>query len=205
MKRLFFINNIPVTIIFLCFVLIAILVLLPPERNLGHIIKAVFIHAALIRCGLLILGTAGVIAALDIIKHKQKTYLLCHATQNTALTLWIIYMISSVVVTYLAWGIPIDWHEPRTQVSFFILFVLSAGFLISKWLNQRIVTDVINIFLALLSWIAVKNAINIRHPFDPIGRSELLHYKVSYLLILLVFILISVQIIRWFKQRQTIE
>ncbi|MBC8182397.1 hypothetical protein H8E88_14960 [candidate division KSB1 bacterium] len=201
MKRLFSINNIPATIIFLCLILIVILVFIPPEKNLGHVIKAVFIHAAMIRCGLLILGAAGVIAVLDLVKHSQRNFLLCLSTQYTALTLWIIYMVSSVIVTYLAWGIPIAWNEPRTQVSFVILFVLLAGFLISKWFNQRIVTDLINIFLTLFSWIAVKNAINISHPFDPIGRSELMFYKVSYLLILFVFILFSIQIIRWFYKK----
>jgi len=205
MKRLLSIDNIPATIIFLCLILIVILVLIPPEKNLGHIIKAVFIHAALIRCGLLILLAAGIIATIDLIKHKQSTYFLCLATQYTALGFWIIYMFSSVVVTYLAWGIPIAWNEPRTQVSLVIFFVMVVSFLISKWVNHRIVTDVINIFLALFSWISVNNAINIRHPFNPIGRSELMVYKVSYSLITLIVFLISVQIIRWFYARMSVK
>jgi hypothetical protein len=201
MKKIFSINNILVTIIVLCLILFIILIMLPPEKNLGHVIKVVFIHAALIRCGLLILAAAGLLAAYDLIKHTQPTHLLCLATQYAALGLWIVYLVSSVIVTYLAWGIPVAWNEPRTQVSFIVLFVLFGGFLISKQLKQRIVTDVMNIFLALFSWIAVNTAINIRHPFDPIGQSELLLYKVSYSLILLIVILISVQIIRWFYER----
>jgi len=205
MKRLLSNDNIPTTILFLCLSLLVLLILLPPEKKLGHVIKAVFFHAALIRCGLLILGAAGVVAVYDLLKNSQRIHFFCLSTQYTALAIWIVYLVSSAIVTYLAWGIPIAWSEPRTQVSFVILFVLIAGFLVSMWLNHRIVSDVINIFLALFSWIVVKNAINIRHPFDPIGRSELLYYKVSYLLILFVFILVSVQIIRLFFKRMDLK
>ncbi len=205
MKQLFSTHYIPATIIIFCLILILILFFLPPEKHLGHVIKAIFIHAAMIRCGLLILAAAGVVAVFDLFKHSRQNYFLCLSTQYTALGLWIIYMVSSVVVTYLAWGIPIAWSEPRTQVSFVILFVLLVGFLISKWFNRRIITDVINIILAMFSWTAVKNAINIRHPFDPIGRSELMYYKISYSLILLLVFLISIQIIRWFYERLSVR
>ena len=201
MKRIFKIQQIPATVLILCVMLVFFLFLLPPEKSLGHVIKAVFIHAAMIRCGLLALAGAGVFGVFDIIRHSQRSFLFCRSAQYTALALWILYLISSVLVTYLAWGIPIAWAEPRTQVSLLILFVLLLSFLITQLLNHYLIIDFINIFLALFSWIAVKKAINIRHPFDPIGSSDVLLYKISHLIILFVLVTISVQTIRFFYNR----
>ena len=52
----------------------------------------------------------------------------CDAAGKTALGIWIVYALSSMISTYMAWGVLVAWNEPRVVAS---IQVLAAALLIA--------------------------------------------------------------------------
>jgi hypothetical protein len=174
------------------------LLLLPPEQSLGHVIKVVYIHAALVQTGLIIFSIAGVFGLSYIVFRKQLLFNWCLASQKTAVVIWTAYILSSMVATYFAWGVIIAWDEPRVISSLQILIFAILFLLLAIWIKQKLFIAVINFVMALLAWILTKRAIPVRHPLDPIGSSNSIVLKFFYIAIFLTILLISFQICRLF-------
>ncbi len=158
-----------------------LLALLPPEQILGDIVKAVFLHGALVQVGLAAFAAAGVLGAVYLVWRRESIYQWCFAAQQTAVILWVVYALSSMVTTYLAWGTPIAWDEPRVRASFHVLWFATACLALAFWLSNRLFTAVINIVVAVMVWYLVKGAGLLRHPMDPIGTSSSTAYPLFFL------------------------
>lgn len=182
--------------------LAAVLVLLvPPEQTLGHIIKAIFVHAALVQTELLTFAAAGLLGLVYLGTRRDTVLHWCEAAQKTGVLVWTVYIASSVIVTYLAWGIPVAWNEPRVRISA-IIWGTCLAFLLLQWLAQhRIFTAIINVLMAVAAWLLVKSAGILRHPFDPIGSSDLPLFKIIYAALGIVMLLLAIQIMRWWHLR----
>ena len=178
-------------------VLVLLIALLPPERSLGHIIKVVFVHAALVRVGLLAFAAAGILALLFLAKKSDVLLQWILAVQYTAVLIWALYVISSLVATKLAWGEWIAWNEPRVRASIHVMWfsVISLGLVL--WLKNRLFTAVANILVAATTWMLIKGAVLMRHPFDPIGASDSIVYKILFFAIVLVVLGLAVQTVFW--------
>jgi hypothetical protein len=192
-------RNIPVSLAGLAAIAAVLLLLLPPERTLGNIIKVVYVHGALVQTGLLAFGVAGLLGLAYLVRPREPLYQWCLATQKTAVTVWVAYALSSMLATYLAWGVAIAWNEPRVQASAKVLAVCVSFLVLGLWVGHRQFTAAVNVVMAGLAWWLTKSAINIRHPFNPIGSSDSAAFKGFFVAIFFVVLLMAVQLARWLR------
>ena len=50
-----------------------------------------------------------------------------------------------------------------------------------------------------LAWWLTKSAVNLRHPFNPIGSSDSVAFKWVFVAILFVVLLMAIQLARWLR------
>jgi hypothetical protein len=181
----------------LAVIALILLLLLPPEQMLGHIIKVVFLHGALVQTGLLTFAAAGIVGLGYLFFRRESVYTWCLAAQKTGVVVWSLYILSSIVVTYLAWGIPVAWNEPRVRISAIIWFACLAFFLLGRLAQQQVFTAIINVVMAVAAWMLVKSAGILRHPFDPIGTSDSPLFKIIYAALGIITFLMAIQLTRW--------
>jgi hypothetical protein len=189
---------IPLSLFILFVLLTATLLLLPPENSLGHIIKGVFVHAALVQTGLILFSIAGILGVISFFQKKNSWSDWTLASQKAALTIWTLYILSSMIVTYLAWGVAIAWDEPRVRSSAEVWLLAILFFVLVMWIRNQKFTAIVNMTIAIATWILIKSAGMIRHPLDPIGTSDAIMFKIFYLIIFIEIFLISIQCTRLF-------
>lgn len=179
--------------------LIAILlvVAIPPEKTLGWVIRPVFVHGALVQIGLVAFAAAGLLGLIYVFKRSPKVSAWCMAVQDTAVSVWIAYVLSSMVTTRLAWGEWIAWDEPRVRASVHVLWFSIACWLLVRWMNHPVFTAVVNVVAAGAVWYLIKGAGLLRHPFDPIGGSNSFTYQGIYWLLVLAVLAIAGFFARW--------
>ena len=197
MKKLLNHHSTAVSILGLVAIVILLLLIVPPEHTLGHIIKAVFLHGVLVQTGLLTFAATGIIGIVYLLMQREALYHWCIAMQKTGVIVWSVYILSSVVVTYLAWGVPVAWNEPRVRISATIWATCLAFLLLGRLAQQRVFAAILNIALAIAAWGLVKSAGILRHPFDPIGTSDSPIFKIVYAALGIVMLLIAIQMTRW--------
>jgi len=182
-----------------------LLLLMPAEETLGQIIKAVYIHAALVQTGLLLFLAAGLGGVAFLILKSRLWRDLVSAAQTAGIIIWSLYAVSSMIATRLAWGVWIAWEEPRVISSAVIWAAALLFFLIVIWIRNAYFTAVANIVLALFSWVTTKSAGLVRHPFDPIGDSGSLSYKIYFILIFILTALFALQLVRLILKKQKLR
>lgn len=183
-------------------VILILLFLLPPERTLGDVIKLVLLHGALVRVGLIAFALAGVLGAICLVSAQPQWLRWCQATQVTALLFWLGNGISSSIATKWAWGEWIAWSEPRVWATIHITWLALACLLLTRWVNQRSFTALANIAVAGVSWGLIKGATLVRHPFDPIGSSNVLLYQALYSAMVIMLLVMGWQFARWLQHSQ---
>jgi len=155
----------------LVFLLLFLVWLSPSEETLGSLIKLVYVHAAIVYAAFFTFMLAGVFGIIYIFTSQQKIYSWLSAFQRTAFLFWGIYFLSSIVLTYLAWG-GVGWMEPRFQLAIQILVMVSLVFLFSLWLDKPKVTALLNVGLFLVIFYLTSTVQRIFHPSNPIGKSN---------------------------------
>jgi hypothetical protein len=174
----------------------------PPEKTLGDIIRAVFLHGALVQVGLIAFAAAGILGIAFLITHNDAVYRWCLAVQTTAVIVWVAYSLSSTITTRLAWGEWIAWDEPRVRASVHVLWFSITCLALVLWVNQRPFTAVANVIVAGAVWFLIKGAGLLRHPFDPIGTSNSSFYQMLYLILVAIILAMAVFLARWLQTRR---
>lgn len=165
-----------------------LLILAPAERTLGQVVKGVYLHGALIRASVLGLLVAGLLALAWLFTHHPPILRRLIALQRAVAVVWGLYLLSSMVVTYLAWGQIIAWGEPRVMTTLRVSAVLLAVLVVTELFRLPILRALGNIVLSAFGVIAVQTTGVIRHPLNPIGSSTSSAIKFSYAGIVLVTI-----------------
>ena len=160
--------------------------LAPPEQVLGWVIRTVLLHGALVRVGMIAFSVAGLLGLIYLVRRSPGPYGWNCAVQKAAVVIWIVYALSSMVATKLAWGEWVAWSEPRTRISAPILWVRIACLLLVRWVDHRLFTAGVNVLLALAAWGLLRSAGIVRHPFDPIGSSNSSTYQLIFLALIAV-------------------
>ena len=174
-----------------------LIALIPPEKTLGPIIRPVFLHGALVQAGLLAFAAGGILGLVYFLRKSPAVLHWCQAVQETAVGIWVVYALSSMVTTRLAWGEWIAWDEPRVRASIHVLWFSIACLLLVKWMNHPTFTAFANIVIAGAVWFLIKGAGLLRHPFDPIGGSNSLYYQVLYILLVVAVLAFAAVAARW--------
>ena len=180
---------------------VLLLVILPPEQSLGHVIKAVYVHAALVQTGLLIFMAAGLLGLISLLSGKKWWMEILCAFQKTGIVIWSIYILSSTIVTFLAWGVWIAWEEPRVIISIVIWLTALLFFALVVWIKSERFTAGANIVLGAIAFWLTKATGVIRHPLDPIGSSDSIFFKILFIFIFALTILLAIQLSRLFIKK----
>jgi len=194
----------PVSAILIMFISLLLFVL-PPEKNLGKVIRVVYIHAVLVQTGLLLFSAAGLIGLLSLFRKSDHTHALLLAMQKTGLLIWSIYLVSSAVVTRLAWGIWVAWEEPRVVAGICIWLTALLFFALVLWIGNDQFSALANLALAIIAVWLTKTSGTIRHPLDPIGESNSLLLKMIFFLLFFIVLVLAVQCIRLFLKPENRE
>ena len=187
---------IPLSIILSSLLIAIILIALPNEKTLGSIIKIIYVHVALVQASLLAFASAGILGLVNLFKNNDRLFKWGAALQKTALLFWLLYYGTSMIATYLSWGVWIEWNEPRVQIAIRVIAAAVIFLVLSIWINKRKFTDIINIIMAIIVIYSTKSAMNIRHPVSPIGDSESVFYRAALLAIFFLTLVILIQVNR---------
>jgi len=182
--------------------LAAALWLIPPEQTLGNVIKVIFLHGALVRVGLLTFAAAGILSLAYLVTRKPLLAVWTMAAQESAVIVWIVYALTSMVSTWLSWGEWIAWEEPRVRASFHVLWFSAACLLLVLWMGNRIFAAFANLLVAGVAWTLISGASIIRHPFDPIGTSGSSTYQMLYWVMVTALLVLAGVLVRWLYTKQ---
>lgn len=190
-----------VSLLLLTAAAVGLLLALPPEQTLGAVIRVIFLHGALVQVGLLIFAAAGILALVYLWTRRSgvgdpTVYGWLVAAQRTGLVIWVVYALSSMLSTYLAWGQWVAWDEPRVRASAGVLWFAVACWLLAWWVASPLFRALANIVLAGAAWWLIKGATIFRHPFDPIGESGSPTYRLIFAALMVVMLLMAALLMR---------
>jgi hypothetical protein len=192
-NRLYNLLRSPASILALAGLAVVLVALIPAEQTLGNIIKVIFLHGALVEVGLLVFAVAGLVGLAYLVWRLEALDRWGLALQKTGVILWIVYALSSMVSTKLAWGQWIAWDEPRVRASALVLGFSILCLLFVIWVDNRIFTALTNVAVTGVSWYLVKGANILRHPFDPIGTSSSDRYRLFFTLLLGLLLVLAIR------------
>ncbi len=200
MKALLRPDFVPRTILILCGVVILLTLLIPREATLGGIIRIVLLHGALSRAGLYLFGVAGLLGLALLLRPDERLASWTLASQQTALVVWFLAALTSVIATYLSWGVIIAWGEPRTQSTAAILGLGLLMLAVVLWVKDHRFTGVTNVVLGVFAWLMVTRASSIQHPEQPIGSSPSLQFRVVFVGLVITLLVMAIQFVRWIRR-----
>ncbi len=171
----------------------------PEEKELGAIMKLIYLHGALITSGLSLFTAAGIVGIISLFK-RRANFRMLFAIEKTALIFWIAATIIGDLTSVLAWG-GIFPGEPRFAATI-IIALLSAGvYFISTSIDNPRIISFLGIGLALSVWALMGSAGKVLHPDNPFGASEP-SIRIFFFLITMVFLAASVLTVRWVKKME---
>lgn len=189
------------TCIGLSVLLTLLLWLAPAEQTLGQAVKLVYLHGALVRTGIVIFAISLPINLVVLFQGQGDCATWGKALVWGSVAVWLVHTLFSMVTTYVTWGIPIAWFEPRTRFTFGvagvgITFVAAAHLANNARFSSLAFTILAGLVLSLLPHLGI-----IQHPLDPIGTSTSNTIRAFYAAILLTTLTLSGLLITWSQAR----
>jgi len=192
-------KKVPLALILTLFIGSLLVILSPEDRELGSILKLIYLHGALITAGLSLFTAAGIVSIISLFRSRMKFKLL-FAIEKTAVIFWVAATIIGDFTSVLAWG-GINPGEPRFAATI-IISMLSVGvYFISTSIENPKLISLLGIGLAISVWAIMGSAGRILHPDNPFGASEP-SIRIFFFLITLVFLAASVLAVRWMKKQK---
>ncbi len=189
----------------LSLLLVLFVVLSPAESRLGNVVKLVYVHGALVWAGLLTFTVAGGLGLVALLLRlngpatgRAAPWLRgARAAGLAALVVWIVYALSSMVVTGLTWGQWIAWGEPRVRATAAILVASLVLNVVVRVVDHPDLTALAQVLMGIAPWMVVNRAQAIRHPVDPIGGSTSTSMQGFYLLIVATVVALALTLVAW--------
>jgi heme exporter protein C len=164
----------------------------PADKTLGDLVKLVYVHGAIVQVALLTFGVAGVLGLGYLTFGRAALYEWSQAAERTGIVLWVLYVVTSATVMKLAWG-GIAWSEPRWVLGIQVMVVAPVVHLGGSLMQNRRITALLNAAVAGLILFLLYRARVVLHPLDPIGTSPSTAIKVSYDVLLVLWVLVAAQ------------
>jgi hypothetical protein len=174
---------------------------IPPEAKLGGAIRMVLLHGALARTGIVMLGLAAMAGAVMLILRRDPLAALNRTMQASALGTWVVYAASSVVATWITWGVPVAWSEPRTQASARILAMVVVFFVVTRRIGQPVLTAFANLVAGLAAFLLIRSAGAVQHPVDPVMGADAAIFPVLFVTLWGILVAMALTAARWLHVR----
>ena len=191
-------KKLPAGVIISLIVGILLVLLSPEDKELGSVLKLIYLHGALIDTGLLLFTAVGLVSLMSLFR-KGSGFSLLFAIEKTAIMFWVAATIAGNITSKLAWG-GFLWGEPRLQATIIISLISISIYLISSASENPKTISFLGIGLALSVWGLMIRAGRIMHPDNPFSVSEST-FRIFFSVITLVFLITSIQIIRWINKK----
>jgi hypothetical protein len=124
-----------------------------------------------------------------------------YALAWTALVIWVLHTLFSMITTYVAWGVFIAWFEPRTRFTFTLaavgLIVVTTTLVVD---NTRFSAMAFCLLAGLTLALAPRLGV-IQHPLDPIGSSPSSAIRTFYTAIQVVCLAMGGLLVIWLQMR----
>ncbi len=180
-------------------VLVLTLLLLPPERHVGRLL--IYFHGALIRSGAALFILGGGVAVWALVTNSSLAWRWLAALQITAWMTWVLGFVVSFYPSYVTWGAPVVWAEPRTRMVVNVALIAGVLFLAVRWLDDRRWMAVASLLIALAIPVLLWRTGVIRHPLDPVGTSPSATLKWAYILVLISTLTLGCVGTAWLQHR----
>ncbi len=180
---------------------LALLLLTPPERTLGVIIRWVFAHGSLTQASVYLFLMAALTAAGYLLGNKNLAAWV-HVMAVVAFGLWVLGFVISAIPAKIAWGVLVDFNEPRTQMTLRVTAVGLIFLVLVWWINQTKFTAISLIAFAFILLFLVRSTSLIRHPANPIGESPDRLLPILYSGIVLSAVLATLSFVGYLVERK---
>ncbi len=196
-------KQIPYLVLSLLFAALWLILLFftPPERTLGTIIRWVFAHGSLTQAAVYVFLIAALLAA-GYLLGNEKLYLWMVTVGAIAFSLWALGFIVSIIPARLAWGVFVDFNEPRTQMTLRVLAIGAILLVIVWWVNHPKFSAIAILLFAFILLFLVRSTSLIRHPANPVGDSPSSYLQLVYAGILFSAIMASLSVAGYLVDRQ---
>ncbi|NJD52028.1 MAG: hypothetical protein FIB07_04090 [Candidatus Methanoperedens sp.] len=186
-------KKLPAGIIISLLIGIILIWLSPEDKELGSVLKLVYLHGALIAAGLFLFTSAGLVSLISLFR-KSSDFSLLFAVEKTAVVFWVAATIAGNVSSQLAWG-GVFWGEPRLQATIIISLISISIYFISSASENPKMISFLGTGLALSVWVLMIRAGRIMHPDNPFSVSEY-SIRFFFVVIIFVFLVASILIVR---------
>ena len=167
----------------------------PLDRTLGEATRMVYVHGAIIRVVMGILVIAGGLGLAYLVTRREVVFDWARAAFEGGLVLWIIYLGTSVVTTLQSWG-AIAWFEPRWMVTLQMTGVLPIVFVVGLIVKNSKISAALFAVVPIVMMLLLAQARLVLHPLDPIGASGSSAIQLAYVVMLIWWALVGVQVVR---------
>lgn len=182
-------------------VLLAVLLLLSPaERQLGNLVKVIYLHGALARVGLYALMLASLPALAYLTRPRPALLRWSNAIQAAGMIVFLVHFALSVIPTHATWGMWIAFDEPRTRMSLQIIGVGLLVIVVRRLLDDPRFSAVANLLLGAAVLLLNLRTGVLRHPLNPIGESTSAAIQIYYAAILLTCAALTGLLAWWLAQ-----
>lgn len=123
-------KKLPAGVIISLIVGILFVLLSPEDKELGSVLKLIYLHGALMGVGLFLFPGVGLACLISLFR-KSSNFSLLFAIEKTGIIFWVAATIAGNIASQLAWG-GIFWGEPRLQATIFISLISIGIYFISS-------------------------------------------------------------------------
>ncbi len=192
-------KKLPVGIILSLLIGILLIWLSPEDKELGSVLKLIYLHGALIDTGLFLFTAVGFVSLISFFRTSSGFYQL-FAIEKTAIIFWVAATVAGNITSQLAWG-GIFWGEPRLQATILISLISISIYLISSASENPKIVSFLGIGLALAVWGLIILAGRIMHPDNPFSVSDS-SIRFFFVAITLMFLMASILTVRWMTKKE---
>lgn len=190
-------RKLPLLIILCLLIGLILIIIAPDDRELGSMLKLIYLHGALTNTGLFLFTLAGLIGLVALFRNIPLSFL--YAFMKTAIVFWVIATIMGNIASQIVWG-GLVLSEPRFQNSILIAILSISVYFISTAVESTRVKSLLGIGLAAAVWIFMSRAGRILHPVNPFSASDY-SIQLFYSAITLTFTVTSILIAVWIEQK----
>jgi ABC-type transport system involved in cytochrome c biogenesis permease subunit len=173
--------------------LIFLIAVAPNDKQLGSILKVIYLHGAVTLTGVLLFSAVGAVSLLSLLRKGDSTFSLLFALEKTTIIFWFASFVLGSISSKLAWG-GVLWSEPRFKATIIILLLSISVYFISTTIEGIVIY--LGLGLSISVWALLLNAGRVLHPENPFLASENL-IQVFFIIITVICIVISVLMVRW--------
>jgi hypothetical protein len=176
----------------ICFFLIAaLLYVMPPEKDLGSKVRLVYFHASIAENSIIFFVLGGLFALLSFMRKNSEFYGRAVSFFLVGFYLWILQTILGGINMKVIWG-NFFWSEPKARMGLILLAISLFIYLLIEFNRSGLVLNRAALILMAVAAIAgLLFTSNVFHPKNAIFGSDVLAYKVIFVLLVAAWIVIN--------------